>query len=101
LDATVLEESAAGHRIILLFSFADVSEPRLHGMRMLGPSEITLSQLETLVVVSIFVSMICARLIAARQDAQQHARKLKQSLDAQLKLQELGASAVPSIYTLR
>jgi len=71
-------------------------------MRMLGPSEITLSQLETLVVVSIFVlSVICARLIAARQDAQQHARKLKQSLDAQLKLQELGTGAVPSIYTLR
>ncbi|KAH7104553.1 ribosomal protein S5 domain 2-like protein [Auriculariales sp. MPI-PUGE-AT-0066] len=85
LDALPVEETASGHRIIMIYSFSATSEPRLHGIRLLGAGEVTTSQLETLL-----------------QDGEKYARKLKESLDAHLKVQELSSEQViPTIYTLR
>ncbi|EJD55633.1 ribosomal protein S5 domain 2-like protein [Auricularia subglabra TFB-10046 SS5] len=85
LDATLLEETAVPHRVLLMFSFPESSATHLQGTRLLGPGEVTTSQLQTLIA-----------------DGEKYARKLTQSVDAQLKLQELSMDnhRLP-IYTLR
>ncbi|KZW02616.1 ribosomal protein S5 domain 2-like protein [Exidia glandulosa HHB12029] len=85
LDATLLEEAAAPHRMLFMFSFPKKSEAKLHGMRLLGPGELSMSQIHTLL-----------------SDGQNYAQKLAQALDAQLKLQDLSLDTTPSaVYTLR
>ncbi|KAI0298722.1 ribosomal protein S5 domain 2-type protein [Multifurca ochricompacta] len=49
LDATTQEEAATPLRLILVYSFPTKSRAALHGMHLLGPGDIDLAQIESLV----------------------------------------------------
>ena len=51
LDAALQEEASTSIRILLMFSFASITQPALQAMRMLGPGEIKLSSLKELIKV--------------------------------------------------
>ncbi|KAF9260380.1 ribosomal protein S5 domain 2-like protein [Marasmius fiardii PR-910] len=49
LDATLQEEASSSIRVLLMFSFATPGQPTLQAMRMLGPGELNMASLKTLV----------------------------------------------------
>lgn len=49
LDAILREEAAAPLKVLLIYSFPTSEKPRVQGIRMLGPSELTLEQIKDLV----------------------------------------------------
>lgn len=52
LDATQVEEAAALLKILAIFAFPAVQSSRLQGMHMLGPGEVTSTQMKNLIKVS-------------------------------------------------
>jgi len=72
LDATPQEEAAISLRLLLMFSFDSKHAANLHGVRMLGNSELTFHQLSSLIA-----------------DGEKHAREIYHSLNAKLKDEDL------------
>lgn len=58
LDATPQEEAAISLRLLLIFSFDPKHTANLHGMRMLGNSELTFDQLSSLIVVCVLTPQL-------------------------------------------
>jgi len=55
LDAILREEAAAPLKVLLIYSFPTSEKPKVQGMRMLGPGELTLGQIKDLVNVCILL----------------------------------------------
>lgn len=54
LDATAQEEASTPLRLLLMFSFANLTSPDIQAMRLLGAGELDLGLMKDLVKVKIF-----------------------------------------------
>ncbi|KAF9005209.1 ribosomal protein S5 domain 2-type protein [Cyathus striatus] len=72
LDAGIQEEAAVPLRILLMFSFATPGDPDMQAMRLIGPGELTVDQLQDLM-----------------KDGEKYARDLFVALDMKLKDEDI------------
>ncbi|OBZ72768.1 Exosome complex component RRP42 [Grifola frondosa] len=72
IDATPPEEASTALRILLMFSFPPSSPPKLQSMRYLGPGELNLAQIKSLIA-----------------DGEKYARELHTALETKLRDEDL------------